>query len=239
MAKNAKDIQALFPLKVLVYGTYGAGKTLFGSTFPNPHVIDLENGIKTLAGMDIPYELILEDPDKKGEAIQRVRDVANEFIKTLTPDDTLVVDSLTTLNEYADNLAVKTAKDKFARWELTLRWTKDFVDKLIMAPFNVVMTCQQKIVTDDEGNLIGYIPMMYGQSSERIPYKFDEVYYMSVDIAGNRTIMTDKGTRADARSRLNREGILDKQIKWKWDSSNPHTNPIFEKVLEAERKRKN
>lgn len=231
---NTKDLAGeLFPLKVLVYGKPGVGKTLFASTFPNPHIIDCENGVKSLAGLDAVYDTFLEDPDKKGLMFKQVIEKVNEYLDTLTEEDTLIIDSLSVVNEYIDNIAQKQASDKFDRWGRTLEKTKEFVDKLLRAPFNVVMTCQEKKVTDSDGNVIAYEPFMYGQSTERIPYKFDDMYRLSVDAAGNRIIQTDKESKSEAKSRLNRTGILDKKVKWKWDENDTKTNPIFEAFLQA------
>ena len=230
---NTKDIDSLLPLRVVLYGDSGTGKTLLASTFPRPYFIDTDNGMKTLQGMDIEYEQFLEGAEDYGKVYKKTVDKINECIKELPPDGTLVLDSLTRINRQAYHLAEKTSKDGFDKWGMTLEYTTRIVDTLMTAPFNVVLICQEARVMDGE-LLLGYEPNMYGKSSIEVPHSVDELWRLSVDATGKRFIQTDKTGKVKAKSRLNRRGIIDKVVPWVWDEANPHTNPIFEAVRNAE-----
>lgn len=236
---NTKDLtKSLFPLKMLLYGGSGTGKTLFSATFPGVFIIDLENGVLTLRGLDIEYETILLDHAKPREAwtamAKIVRDKVAEFQDAA---HTIVLDSLTAANEMAFEFALggATVAD-FATWGKTLDLTTELVQTLRRAKCNVVITCQEAVSKDDILSTHIYRPAVYGKATEKVPFLLDEVYRLSVDSTGKHIIQTAAEFRSHAKSRLNRTNILQKKVEWKWDESNPHSNPIFDAVKSADLK---
>jgi hypothetical protein len=236
---NTKDLKkSLFPLKVLLYGQSGVGKTLLASTFPKPKVLDLEDGVLTLRGLDVEYKTILLDFEHPRDAWKQLATEVNSLIKSCsTAEETIILDSLTAANEMAFEFALggATVAD-FATWGKTLDLTTELVKTLRRANCNVVITCQENVSKDDILQTHIYRPSMFGKATEKVPFLLDEVYRLSVDSTGKHIIQTAAEFRSHAKSRLNRTNILQKKVEWKWDESNPHSNPIFDAVKAADLK---
>lgn len=236
---NTKDlIGSIFPIKVVLYGPSGSGKTLLASTFPKPYFLDLDNGMRTLQGLDVEYESIFQDPTKKGQGYTQVLKRIVELVDKELLDDsrTLVLDSLTNLNDMAVEYAetVPTGRDQRQMWGVVLEKTVFIMKKLRAAKCNVVVTCQEEYKEDLMTQSLIYSPSLFGKSSIRVPYLFDEVYRLYVDATGKHVIQTDLDLRTHCKSRLNRLKLLEKKIQWEWNESDPHSNPIFERLKKAE-----
>lgn len=53
---------------------------------------------------------------------------------------------------------------------------EQFVAMVMDSDKNFVLVCHEKELTDDEGNLVGIVPLLTGKSVETVPIMFDEVY---------------------------------------------------------------
>lgn len=242
---NTKDLAgSLFPLKVLLYGGSGVGKTLFAATFPKAFIINTENGLKTLRGLDRHYEDVFEDDKARPTAYSRVVKLVSEIGRDLTIDDTLILDSYTVLNDYAVNFAAALAghggslPSSYAEWRQVLTLMLDLTDRLIRLKCNVVCTAHEDVFKDELLMAVLVRPFFTGQSQGKIPHKFDEVYRLHTGFKGEYLIKTCSDARVFAKSRLNRTGILEPDILWTWDEKNPDTNPVFEAVKRADQLQK-
>jgi len=94
---------------------------------------------------------------------------------------------------------------------------EQFVDMIKDSGKHVVLCCHEKVMTDDEGITSAYVPLLTGQSAERIPLKFDEVYHLIVKKNGaawERKLATQATALRRCGSRL---GIPD-GTAWEWDA---------------------
>ncbi len=97
---------------------------------------------------------------------------------------------------------------------------EQFIDMLYGSGKHFVLICHEKEVYNEAGNLERIVPLLTGQSTERVPLKFDEVYNLRVQKAGtelNRYLQTkDDGIRLAGTRAL---GLPDK-TPWNWDAIN-------------------
>jgi hypothetical protein len=241
---NTKDMPQTFrPVKILIYGGPKVGKTLFAATMastPNSFIIDTERGLWTLRGLDREYETVLEVDRTKPSAFRRVKQLVMEKGSKMAQEDTLVIDSLSIVNEYAffESQRILNSVGRqptFDEWRQTLQLMLDLIDLLIALPCSVVCTAQEEIVKDDALGIITYRPSFSGQSQLRIPYKFDEVYRLSISPRREHVITTHGDLRIQAGSRLNRIGVLEPSFSWVWSDEKHNINPVLEKIIEAEK----
>lgn len=121
--------------------------------------------------------------------------------------DTWVVDSGTTLGEYAatkarvllggtsfggkplsqtqsqamsTGLVVPKMQDFGAERSLV----EQFVDMILSTDKHVILLCHEKEMLSDSGAVESVVPLFTGQSTERIPLKFDEVYQLNAKKSG-------------------------------------------------------
>jgi hypothetical protein len=85
-------------IKTLIYGKSGTGKTVFAGSFPDPCIIDCENGwksIKAVRGYAPPVASVKSKDD--------LVNAYNELAKGNHAFKTVIIDSLTDLNQYVLN----------------------------------------------------------------------------------------------------------------------------------------
>lgn len=146
---------------------------------------------------------------------------SNGKVYDVHPDmfDTWVLDSGTTLAEAATRKGIiilgqgtkplsMTHKNALASGLITLRqqdfgaersMTEQFIDMLLQANKHVVVIAHERENYSESGNLERVVPLFTGQSTERIPLKFDEVYNLRAQKEGvnlSRKLQTvDDGIR--------------------------------------------
>lgn len=174
--------QALERMTILAYGSSGAGKTVFGSTWPRPVFIDLENGMGSVRRPVGRFP-------KPGAQITTIAQVL-QFIDLLAFEEhefrTVVVDGLNEL-QYLCMRRVITQYNKnrpyddqptLADFGKSLNDLESIVRKILALPMNVVLTCQ---ATDrvNETDLVA--PMLVGRNIAKVFTRLvDMVGYMSV-----------------------------------------------------------
>ncbi|CAB4165407.1 AAA domain containing protein [uncultured Caudovirales phage] len=171
-------------------------------------------------------------------------DACKWFDEWMKPDkvnqfDTWVVDSGTSLSIAAANKAIylmdggrmpgiksETLKNalthglvvpKMQDFGAERSMMEQFIDMMLSSKKNFILLAHEKEVFKDDGTLDSIVPMLTGQSVEKIPLKFDEVYRLVVKPAGpimKRTLMTQANSLNRVGTRL---GLPD-GTEWSWQA---------------------
>lgn len=249
------------PVQVMIYGQAKTGKTWGALTFPRPVVMDFDRGISTARNpefvkryglRDIFYETFSETQlDKKtGVPIEATGfdEACRFFDEWMKPSgnwkgkatgaslfDTWIIDSGTTLSEYAMHKAVvvmgkmklSETHEKGRLHGLIVPRIQDygserslveqFVDMVKSSGKHVVFICHEKEVTNSNGQTTGIVPLLTGKSAEAIPLKFDEVYNLRIVLKGPDRLRLLQ-TQPDGLKKVgSRYGIPD-DSQWSWES---------------------
>lgn len=259
------DLSSSAAFTCLVYGRFGTGKTAGAATFPRPIILDFDRGTKTLknVALELKYgyaKNVVHFETFREKRVQRngvpishnAYDDACRYFEAWmkeggewegTPTgpslfDTWVIDSGSTLGDYARNKAIilmggerlSLTHDKAKASGLVLPKVQDFgAERALVEQFigvvldsgkNVVLTAHEKTEWSGEGTserITGIVPMFTGQSVEKIPLKFDEVYNLRTKKEGPNVVRylqtVPDGIRA-CRSRL---GVPDGTL-WEYGS---------------------
>jgi len=155
--------------------------------------------------------------------------------------DTWIIDSGTTLTEAASNKGIyllggsRTPGAKSETHDAAIKsglivlkqqdfgaersMSEQFVQMVLDSGKHVVLICHEKMIYNDSDAIIGIVPLLTGQSAERIPLKFDEVYRMKMVKKGlemQRVLQTQPDGITRCGSRL---GVPD-GTEWTWDALN-------------------
>jgi hypothetical protein len=166
--------------KILLYGSYGTGKTILGLQFPKPVMIDLERGSECYQGKFDFKVFHTTDPDSVTKGISWLQ-------KNKTDRQTIILDSMT---EYWSALQSKWTEiflrknkgkgNKEEFYELQPRdWTviknefKALLRKLLSLDMNVLCTCRVKDQYA-EGEFLKKTGETF-DSDRSLPYLFDTV----------------------------------------------------------------
>lgn len=182
---------------MLVYGPTGSGKTKLVTTLPgSPIIINAENGLKTLQGLDIPvYDITV---DKDGIPMERHFRFQKliAFLKMLNNEehkqqfDWLVIDSLTEISQcYVEFLKLKypDKKDALVMWGEYNDGLQGFVKQLRdFAPYNILLLCGQAYDKDEMGRRYYGLDINGTKAPQRIPGLFDDCFQL-------RKFTNDKG----------------------------------------------
>lgn len=150
--------------------------------------------------------------------------------------DTWVIDSLTTLSEFAMNKAViLLGQSSFAATSNTHQQAtqhgllfpklqdygserslvEQFVDMIRDSGKNVVVLAHQKDQTNSAGQLLGIVPLITGKGVQSISCKFDEIYHLRVKPVGPQRLRVLR-THSDGIVRVGtRYGVPD-DTEWHW-----------------------
>jgi len=170
--------------------------------------------------------------------------------------DTWVIDSLTSLSEAARNKGVillggtalagkplsfthKSALEtgivipKMQDYGAERSLLEQFIDMVLSTDKHVVVIAHAKEEWAGEGNdakLVGYVPMLVGQSVQRVPLKFNEVYWIELEKSGPVTDAVVRVAPADdgklVIKRGSRMGLPDR-TKWDWPSVRDALKPTW------------
>lgn len=225
----------------IVYGAPGSGKTVFAHTFPRTRTLDFDDGMGSVAyaikeGIihkdlsEVVYETILEQNLDKGRVTQatvldRATDKLDEWLEDRDAWDTLVVDSVTAMNEAVINrgleinaslgLSKSSAEAKrlgvrvmkMQDWGAGMNLFTQFIEwiRADLPDKHIVVVAHQYENRDDDGNLIAYEPLLIGQLRQKIAKDFGEVYY--IEQSGTKQnaryeLLTRKDARHVTKSRL-------------------------------------
>jgi phage nucleotide-binding protein len=233
--RSTKDSKAT-TVKALVYGPAGIGKTTLAGTLKSRTlIISAESGLLSLQNKEIDViDLSLDDNDKplpKSERIAKLR----KIYQWLTTDEVMkkykavFIDSLTEINmnmlEYLqtqfpdrkDSLVMYGELSKNMRALITL-----FRD---LPHYDVIFTALAETEKDENGFRFQTVQLV-GSFASRITGYFDEVFYMTHSLDGERVLLTQKTDRIIAKDR---SGKLSTEEK-------PDLGIVLEKILSEPKK---
>jgi len=162
------------PLHAFLYGPLRSGKTTLASTFPRPVFLSAgnEGGDTTLRFCNVDIIQINSSKDMK-EAVPYIQQNQAKYGWR-----TVVIDSVT---YYGDILIQEFTKNgerpmQQRDWGLLdLHLQKWLLATLRQMPFHVVWIALEKPIKGADGQIIGYEPMLYGQSAQKLPGACDLV----------------------------------------------------------------
>lgn len=211
-------------VKLVIYGTSGAGKTTSIKTLPHDKtlVISAESGLLSLSGTKIDYVDIATDD--KGQVLnsekrlERLKDILKylDTAEAIKKYEYVVVDSLTEIGEIIANFWKEKITDKAKTFEVwgsigqsQINFIKSLRDN---QNYNVVLLCLESLEKDDTSRRF-YGPDMPGKAAtEFLLPAFDEVFRIVVESDGKRYVQTQplQTVRAKDRSgKLNPQEPVD------------------------------
>jgi hypothetical protein len=164
-------------LRALIMGDFGSGKTTLAGTCPAPIILDPEGGTLSLRGKNIPRVKIADWPS----VFQAIH-----FLRTQKHDyRTLFIDDLHEIQQY-DLLYIQKQAGKSTMnrdlWGLAKKHGKILCTWLkalqLQRDMHVVVCCNSKIQSDDEGRVIGIDPDLQGGFREEVCRSFNLIGYL-------------------------------------------------------------
>jgi len=178
--------------RLFLVGPPKFGKTWSALTFPNPFVVDFDNGLTAseLRDRKIPFAPFYSmDYIKNTIKQQNKTNALNWFLQNeatkFTAEQTLIFDSVSTIGDaVAEDLEKQTPisktgeKDGFWFWKMWSLWWNGFCTKMIDLKCNVVVIAHEQEIRDSEtGKLLSYKWILKGQDfSPRMPQFFTDVF---------------------------------------------------------------
>jgi energy-coupling factor transporter ATP-binding protein EcfA2 len=183
-------------VNILVYGESGVGKTTLCATAPNPVIISAEQGLLSLAGLDIPVYEVGGMSDVR-EAYAAVKD--SDF-------QTVCIDSLSELGETLLSEFKREEKDPRKAYgrmgdemALIVRKFRDLPNK------HTLFIAKQQKTVDEITSKVSYSPSMPGKAFTcNMPYFFDIVTCMRIgkkEKAEYRYLQTQPSIQYEAKDR--------------------------------------
>lgn len=162
-------------VKLLVYGSAGAGKTSLIKTLPSPIILSAEGGLLSIQDSDLPYIEIGSMDDLK------------EAYAWLTSDDgagfqSVALDSISEIAEVVLNAEKKATKDPRQAYGAMQEQMADIIRAFRDIPGKHVYMSAKLEKSQDEMGRILYSPSMPGnKTGQSLPYFFDEVLALRVE----------------------------------------------------------
>jgi len=220
---NAKDIVVSdYKLKYLFYGAGGTGKTKAIRTAPTPiYTFAFDDGLLTNRGWDIEFDTFTDDV-AKGKIVKSAMVKAENKLKELEdncPYATVVLDNLSSLEEFAVNYTAQLNKHTMIEWQ---DWggatniVRDWLFRLLKLPCIKIIIAHEAMVKDEVQGDFRIMPAICGK---KLPPKlvnlFDEAYRFTADrsTAGESEyiIRTSAAKRFQAKTRLDE---LEGSVTW-------------------------
>lgn len=211
---NAKDITTEnLRINLLLYGMSGTGKTTAGCSFPKAYVADFDDGMLSQKGVDVEYNTFSNYQDFEFKFAE---------LEKKCPFDTIVLDSITTMQEYLMDKILKQNNRKMPtmnEWNVLIASLKDLFMRITKISRHCVVIAHQQMRQDDITGDIFIQPLIVGKKMpEQLPLWFDEVYHCEAtrDTKGKPVfqVLTTASGRYTAKSRLN---CLDPLQDWSSD----------------------
>lgn len=183
------------PHKLLIYGTYGVGKTVFAESHHGTvYLLDMENGSNQYAKY-LPHVKRKKCTSWNDiyEALKWIEEETNKG--TITSNDCLVLDSETVLwdtmqyeRSEAETKGGTIIKNlNIADWGVVKKIVKNIHTKLAQFPIDVIALAHEKKSTNGE-SITSIEPSCEGN----VPYYFDAVLRFTKDYNGVRKLLVEK-----------------------------------------------
>jgi phage nucleotide-binding protein len=232
---NTKE-QAQLPIKVLVYGKPGVGKTTLAKTLTEKTlIISAEGGLLSLSGADIDVIDLLTDDSgaliPKEKRYPRLQEVYKFLLsKEAEKYKCVFIDSLTEVNQVImDQLHIEypDRKDSLPMFGELNKRMRAFVKSLRDLPGkSVVITALSEIDKDEDGKMYQTVTLI-GKFASQLPALFDEVFLMTAvkDEEGTqkRVLITQATERLVAKDRSGKLSTIEA----------PDLGAIFTKIRSA------
>ena len=213
--KSTKEVSA-DGANIVIYGESGVGKTTLISHLSDAIILSADKGLLSISDFDIPY---IE--------INDMQDVDDSYVyikKNLEKYEHIIFDSLTEIAEVVLFEMKEGKKDKRQAYgELADAFgvmIRRFRD---LQGINTIFLAKRKHIVDEEGQVIGYEPMMPGRVLPHgLPYLTDEVFAYVMDRKGERSFITSAQRKYPAKDRSGRLDITEKS---------PNLNDVINKLL--------
>ncbi len=211
-------------LNVLVYGKSGTGKTTFASCFPKPYVFDFDKGMLGQRGRDVEYDTYTSYGDFEMKF--------KEF-EVNCPYDTIIIDSVTTLEKYCMAHALQMNSRKMPtmnEWNVLISQLSDLFTRATKMTKHLVMIAHEEMVQDNITGEILIRPQIVGKKlPAQLPLWFDEVYRTQVSRTDKNvpvySVLTASDLKYTAKSRINcLEPVMD------WSAEGKMLN-VFEIIM--------
>ena len=188
----------------LLIGESGTGKTQMAGTFPRPYVFDFDKGVRTLGTSFTNYVQFIEAPaGRKPRAgmyewgtgwaafLKEQDRIGTLMDKADWPHDTLVYDSLTTLQDLALSAVLKAAssgKSRYTKgdpvdqglWGAQMMLIQELVAEVRGWPGLKVFTAHIQKDTNAITGAVEKMALVTGKLAGRLPVYFDEIYFLDV-----------------------------------------------------------
>jgi len=196
-------------IKMLVWGDFKSGKTVFAGTAPKPYFFDLDNGMLSLANHKPPIEF----ETYVGEA--GYRSFKQDLNKVIKRDDieTIVIDSLSSLQDLTMGNIQRVNGSygnapQIQEYGLYMVRMRKFLFDLVAIDKHVILTAHEQIFQDGITQEVFITPLIYGKNMpRRMGMWFDEVYHTETerDKEGNINywLRTKPSRKHNCGSRLN------------------------------------
>lgn len=212
---NARDINIDRPLRILIYGPAGAGKTFFCGTAEGlkTYVFDFDNGMATLRGRDVEYDTFMDEDLMNPTSYARFEGKLTSLLANPNafPAQVLVIDSMTTLQEtLLRNIQLnnKTLGKQTSLQEYGIFADRfvDLMSRILALKKHIVVTAHEQLLVDEQTQEIFRVPAIVGKKlAPRVPLWFDEVYHLEPDVVQGKAtyrFRTIAAKRMIAKSRL-------------------------------------
>lgn len=222
LSELAKDD---FRIVALVQGESGAGKTTFGSTFPNPIFLDCDDNLQGLIKSnarsirlcDVPEPMFIQESEA---AIQMC--IADKWCQTIVLDGVSTYADMLMINvQIKSNSIGKSPTQHDYLTQMTK--IRKMVYDLKKSNKNVVVTCHINIERSEITGRWRGLPLVTGKLAQRIGGLFQEVYHIYTDVKEGKSIFKLKSIGDDifsAKSLI----ILD-------EFKNEIINPSYSKII--------
>lgn len=245
---SLSDHRSVAKIQALVFGSFKTGKTVGAATWPRPLIIDADRGINALTRPDVEAKykmnanvvdfIQLKERDKSARGVPKTHNAYDEaclffdkWVKRDADYDTWIIDTGTTLGEYAKNKAmILLGGTEFSAKPLSYTHSsaiktgmvvmkkQDFgAERSLLEQFiDMVMDTNKHVLLlgheyeEWEGEppnekMVGIVPLFTGQSRQKIPLKFDEIWNLRIQKAGEgwkRFLQTEPDGIRSCGSRL-------------------------------------